>query len=99
MKEIICDEKNLESLKAYQLYLEFRDKKLSIEYIPKIMKKDFEVWKHKTALDTYCIVEQNRGVYCFVPYNIVLNYIDVKSMYGVVWHSLFLESEVKENEC
>lgn len=89
---MIESEKILKALKTYKLYLESN-------YVPKIIKKDFEVWKHKTALDTYCIIEQNRGVYAYVPFNMVLNYIDAKPVYGVTWHSLFLESEVKENEC
>lgn len=97
MKEILSDEKILRSLKAYQLYLLFRERELESNYLPKIIKKDFEVWKHKIASDTYCIIEQNRGVYAYVPFNMILNYVDGKSMYGVTWHSLFLESEGNEN--
>lgn len=51
----------------------------------------YEVWKHRTAEDTFCIYEPQREVYCYVPWNRVLDYIDVKSMYGTVWHSLVKE--------
>lgn len=88
-------------MSVYELYLIFREKQLERNYFPWIIKSDFEVWKHKTALDTYCITEPKRGVYAYVPYNMVLNYIDVKPMYGVKWHSLFIEkkSEEEENVC
>lgn len=48
----------------------------------------YEIWKHRTAEDTYCIYEPQRGIFAYVPWNMVLNYIDVKSMYGVHWHIL-----------